>query len=68
MAYPETAEELAASLEDILDDLDSECDVLADSIKRTVSFENAGVLTTDAGLIIKMNDGSEFQVTVVRSK
>jgi hypothetical protein len=60
------AEELAAALEDILDDLPTE-DVLYGRVKRTSSFEAKGVLTTDAGLVVEMSDGTEFQVTVVKS-
>lgn len=32
------------------------------------TFEVAGVMTDDAGLIITLHDGSEFQITVVQSK
>lgn len=31
------------------------------------SFEDAGLLTTNEGLVVRMADGAEFQVTVVRS-
>ena len=36
-------------------------------IARTETFEEAGVLTRNRGLIVGMRDGAEFQVTVVRS-
>lgn len=32
------------------------------------TFLEAGVMTQDAGLVIQMADGSEFQVTIVKSK
>ena len=32
------------------------------------SFEQAGILTRDAGLVLTLADGSEYQVTVIRSK
>lgn len=32
------------------------------------SFNDAGVLTRDAGFVIRLDDGTEFQVTVVRSR
>lgn len=35
-------------------------------INNVRTFEEAGMLTRDAGLIIKLLDGSEFQVTIVR--
>lgn len=61
-------EEFAAALEDILDDLDPERDVLYDDVTRVRSFEQAGVLTTDQGCVVTMRGGTEFHVTVVRSK
>jgi hypothetical protein len=40
-----------------------------DGDKPTVrSFEDAGVLTTNAGLVLRAPNGREFQVTVVRSR
>jgi hypothetical protein len=40
-----------------------------DGDKPTVrSFEDAGVLTTNAGLVLRAPDGSKFQVTVIRSR
>jgi hypothetical protein len=35
---------------------------------RVRSFAEAGVLTTDAGLVLRAPDGQEFQITVVRSR
>lgn len=32
------------------------------------SFESAGLLTTNDGIVVKMSDGSEFQLTVVKSR
>lgn len=32
------------------------------------SFEAAGVLTSNRGLIVTAEDGSEFQIQIVRSK
>ncbi len=40
---------------------------LAD-VKRVRTFEEEGVLTTDAGLVITAADGSEYQVTIVKSR
>lgn len=31
------------------------------------TYQDAGVLTSDAGLVLRMSDGSEFQLTLVRS-
>ena len=37
-------------------------------IQNVSTFEEAGVLTNNVGLVVEMQDGSEFQVTIVRSK
>ena len=55
------------AIEDLLDDLPEDA-ILRDEVKRTSSFEQKGVLTKDAGLIVTMKDGTEFQITVVRSR
>ena len=38
----------------------------ADAI-RVQTFEEAGVLTYNKGLVLRLPDGSEFQVTIVKS-
>ncbi|MCG3180435.1 MAG: hypothetical protein BIFFINMI_02796 [Phycisphaerae bacterium] len=35
---------------------------------RIDNFQDAGVLTRNAGLVVRMKDGSEFQLTIVQSK
>ena len=37
-------------------------------VKRVRTFDEEGVLTNNAGLVITTADGSEFQLTVVRSR
>jgi hypothetical protein len=32
------------------------------------TFEEAGVLTTDQGLVLTLGDGSQFQITILRSR
>ena len=40
-----------------------------DGDKPTVrSFEEAGVMTRNAGLVLRTLDGQEFQISVVRSR
>ena len=34
----------------------------------TGSYESVGMLTMKEGLVVRMKDGSEFQVTVVKSR
>jgi len=36
--------------------------------ERMCSFEEAGVLTRDTGLVLTLPDGSEFQVTIQQSR
>jgi len=35
---------------------------------RVLTFEEAGLLTRDEGLAVRLPDGDEFQITVVQSK
>ena len=42
-------------------------DDLAD-VKRVRTFDEEGVLTNNAGLVITTADGEEFQLTIVRSR
>jgi len=35
---------------------------------RVQTFTEAGLLTRDEGLVVKLLDGNEFQITVVQSK
>jgi hypothetical protein len=32
------------------------------------SFESVGMMTRNEGLVVRMNDGSEFQVTIVKNR
>lgn len=46
----------------------NDTDFLEDSFQMEAStFEDAGILTIDNGLVLKIN-GREFQVTIIRSK
>lgn len=38
------------------------------NIGSVESFQDGGVLTSDAGFTIRLDDGSAFQVTVVQSE
>ncbi len=39
-----------------------------DDIRRVVTYQDAGVLTMNAGLVVTMDDGAEHQITIVRSR
>ncbi|MBI3201584.1 MAG: hypothetical protein HYZ29_08580 [Myxococcales bacterium] len=49
-----------------LDDAGLPADDLAGSAVET--FRDAGMLTDDAGFVVTLRDGSEFQITVVQSR
>jgi len=57
----EDTSDLADAMLDAIDDLTPK----VDSVR---SFESAGVMTSDAGLVVRLADGSEFQITIVQSK
>jgi hypothetical protein len=39
-----------------------------EKIDRITTFNDCGMLTSNKGLVVKMNDGSKFQLTIVKSK
>lgn len=40
----------------------------AAEIESVSTFEEAGVLTTNKGLVVRMKDRREFQITIVQSR
>ena len=52
--------------------LNNECGVNAsfdpEGIHIAQPYDELGVLSNNAGLVVRMDDGSEFQITVVRSR
>lgn len=38
------------------------------NVKSVSTFDEAGVLTRNKGLVVRMGDGSEFQITIVQSR
>jgi hypothetical protein len=65
MALPTTEHELALWLEEVI--FDATCGTEDGGI-RIRSFEEAGLLTANEGLVLRLSDGAEFQVTIVRSR
>ncbi|MEN6385967.1 MAG: hypothetical protein ABFD79_12330 [Phycisphaerales bacterium] len=53
-----------ADIQEIITDAISD----QDGITRVRTFEEAGVLTTNNGLVIRTEDGSEFQITIIQSR
>ena len=47
------------------------CDELnygSSPIRNVQSYQNAGLLTNNDGLLVTLEDGSEYQITIVRSR
>jgi len=42
-------------------------DPIIDQLKSAASFEDRGIMTRNMGVVFRMKDGSEFQITIVRS-
>lgn len=62
---------VASAIEYALLDGENVATVLDNMIGEVVnarSFADAEVLTLNAGLVLELADGSEFQITVVRSR
>ena len=67
---------LGIIIEELIDvletaDPDPEIADLAEEVEgfeRVSDFSDEGILTTDAGLVLSMSDGTEFQITIIRSK
>ena len=45
---------------------DAMCDY--ESMMCTTIFDDAGVMTDDTGFVVKMDNGSEFKVTIKQSR
>ena len=62
---------LANALCQVMDGIDDEMvDEDGNGVRVTdvETFEEAALLTRDIGLVIRTSDGSEFQVTIVKSR
>ena len=40
---------------------------IIEQLKSAASFEDAGIMTRNRGVVFHMKDGSEVQITIVRS-
>lgn len=61
--------DFAAELQALVNgDIDSDDAFEDNPIVRVASFADVGLLTANAGIIVRLRDGSEFQVAVVRSR
>jgi hypothetical protein len=58
---------LAVALGD-LDPEDIEMPEAFEELTRVATYDEVGMLTTDKGLVLRFKDGSEWQVSIVRSR
>ncbi|MBN1631593.1 MAG: hypothetical protein JW990_17695 [Thermoleophilia bacterium] len=65
MPSPQTEQELARWLEEVIFEI---LDATEGSGLRATSFAEAGLLTADEGLVLRFPGGTEFRLTIVRSR
>lgn len=39
-----------------------------EGVRNVKTFDEAGLLTRNKGIVINLTDGSEFQITIIKSK
>ena len=61
------AHDLQDILRDLIEDDGLEDDLGDRALRRVETYRDAGVLTRDAGLVIRLLNGTEFQLTIARS-
>lgn len=63
---------IACALNEVLvERVDEALDIFTEhglSVARTDTYADAGIVTREAGFVITLADGAEYQVTVVRSR
>ena len=66
----ETEDDMVQAISDALEAADERAqdDGDEETIRSLITFADAGVLTSNSGLVVRMADGSEYQITVVRSR
>jgi len=75
MTTTEVQEGLRAILDEVLavatGEID-ECEMTMpqelEDLIRVESYEDAGIMMTDAGMVLRYKGGEEFQITIVRSR
>lgn len=55
---------LAADCDEYPEDLPDELS----EVERVQTYDEAGILTNNKGLVLRMQDGSEWQLTIVQSR
>jgi hypothetical protein len=66
-----TEQDMAKALGELVTDEvegDEFADQLRAQIEEVLSYEDAGVMSSNTGLVLRMADGSEFQIRVIQSR
>lgn len=68
--YPVTESSIEDALLMVFDGCaeDSLVEHVLDQVRSAWSFEHVGVMTSNAGLVVSLADGSEYQITIVQSR
>ena len=61
-------QEFQDALAEYLDDETNDKPDAIEGVRRIETFKEGGVMTMNAGLVLHLRDGSEFQVTIVKSR
>lgn len=59
------ADELGETVQEIAELME---EGMGTTVDKAVTFEDAGVMTCQQGIVLRNADGSEFQITIVRSR
>jgi hypothetical protein len=63
-----TAREFEEALLAILEDQNTLEDEDGPEVSSVGTFENEGILTRNRGLVVRLRNGAEFQITIVQSQ
>lgn len=61
-------EAFARDLAEVLDEAGADMFVTGQAVASVTTFAEAQMLTMNQGLVVRMDDGAEYQLTVVQSK
>lgn len=62
-----TEETLQNGLRDLIEGNPNDDDILWENMQVS-TFEESGVMTYDKGLVIRLPDGTEYQLTIIQSR
>ena len=63
-----TEREIEATLNALQYESGEDGEPILEQLESASSFEDAGIMTHNHGVVFRMRDGSEFQITIVRSR